>query len=169
MSKYDDDISFIRVGGLSPVKQLGYDKSMPTFHCPPARHGIYAFIYPYYDTFMLYGDESDVQWKEHNTVCNRWAQLKAEGFRKFKHRGNLWCHFVDTVPRQFVMKEKGTWVLTDMYGFKEGLKRIMHIDRTDLMHDQYLRIGGKVIDPYKRGLNGFMGKDHLEVFIERVK
>jgi hypothetical protein len=43
----------MRFGGLSPVKQHGYDSSMPTFHSPPARRGIYAFRYPYIEPFLL--------------------------------------------------------------------------------------------------------------------
>jgi hypothetical protein len=48
-------LSFVRYGGLSSVKQEGYRASMPTFHCPPARRGIYAFPYPYIERFLLGG------------------------------------------------------------------------------------------------------------------
>ena len=41
-------IKFIRVGSLSSVKQKG--------HNAPARRGIYAFVYPFFDTFFLTGD-----------------------------------------------------------------------------------------------------------------
>ena len=42
MAKKDND-TFVRYGGLSLVKQKGYDPSMPTFHSPPNTRGIYAF------------------------------------------------------------------------------------------------------------------------------
>ena len=50
-------IKFSRVGGLSPVKQKGYDPSMPGKHSPPTKKGIYAFLYPYYEPFLLGGVE----------------------------------------------------------------------------------------------------------------
>lgn len=46
-------IDFIRFGGLSSVKQKGYDSTMPTFHSPPARKGIYAFVYGHIEMFLL--------------------------------------------------------------------------------------------------------------------
>jgi len=56
-------IKFARFGGLSPVIQKGYDKTMPTFHSPPAKKGIYCFIYPYYVPFLLSGDFSNIDSK----------------------------------------------------------------------------------------------------------
>jgi len=47
------DIQFVRWGGLSSVKQKGYDIEMPTFHSPPTRRGIYAFVWPYIEKFLL--------------------------------------------------------------------------------------------------------------------
>jgi hypothetical protein len=50
-------VKFARFGGLSPVKQKGYNPNMPTFHSPPCRRGIYAFLHPYYEPFLLSGNE----------------------------------------------------------------------------------------------------------------
>ena len=47
------DLKFVRWGGLSSVKQKGYDPAMPTEHCPPARRGIYAFVYPHIERFLI--------------------------------------------------------------------------------------------------------------------
>jgi len=47
------NIEFARAGGLSPVKQEGYNPAMPTMHSPPARKGVYAFVWPYIETFLL--------------------------------------------------------------------------------------------------------------------
>jgi hypothetical protein len=44
---------FIRFGGLSSVPQKGYDPSMPTFHSPPARRGIYALPYDRIELFVV--------------------------------------------------------------------------------------------------------------------
>ena len=59
------DIQFVRFGGLSSVKQKGYNPSMPTYHAPPARRGIYAFVWPYIDVFLLgkdYFDPRRMKW-----------------------------------------------------------------------------------------------------------
>jgi hypothetical protein len=49
-------MEFIRFGGLSSVKQKGYDPSMPGLHSPPARRGIYAFPLGCVEPFLLGGD-----------------------------------------------------------------------------------------------------------------
>lgn len=53
-------VRFARVGGLSSVKQKGYSPEMKSYHSPPARKGIYAFIYPYMDWFLLSGECSSI-------------------------------------------------------------------------------------------------------------
>jgi len=49
-----EKMKFVRFGGLSPVKQdhytTGKDKC---FHNPPRKRGLYAFPYPYIETFLL--------------------------------------------------------------------------------------------------------------------
>lgn len=53
--KKSNKILFMRFGGLSPVLQRGYKKTKnsPTFHSPPAAKGIYAFVWPYIEPFLL--------------------------------------------------------------------------------------------------------------------
>lgn len=46
-------IPFMRFGGLSPVKQKGYDTAMEGWHSPPARSGFYAFPESQVETFLL--------------------------------------------------------------------------------------------------------------------
>ncbi len=46
-------IIFVRFGGLSSVRQKGYDPSMPSHHSPPARRGIYAFTQKTVEFFLL--------------------------------------------------------------------------------------------------------------------
>jgi hypothetical protein len=49
------DVRFVRYGGLSPVKQKGYGSD--TYHAPPARKGIYAFVFPYIEKFLIGASE----------------------------------------------------------------------------------------------------------------
>lgn len=62
-------LEFIRYGGLSPVKQIQYETNTG-FHNPPKRKGIYAFVYPYIDLFLI-GSTSDV-----GHISNKSAWLK---------------------------------------------------------------------------------------------
>ena len=67
-------MTFVRFGGLSPVKQKGFTTDSDTgFHSPPARKGIYAFVDGYIETFLLgggYGDPSKKECKP-NTIYQR--------------------------------------------------------------------------------------------------
>ena len=54
-------LDFVTYGGLSLTKQKGYHgpSELETFHSPPARRGIYAFVWPYVETFLLGGGYSN--------------------------------------------------------------------------------------------------------------
>ena len=54
------DFVFVTYGGLSATKQRGFTTSGKegTFHEPPARKGIYAFVWPYIERFLLGGYNS---------------------------------------------------------------------------------------------------------------
>jgi hypothetical protein len=47
-------IKFARFGGLSSVNQRGYISDVG-YHGPPCRRGFYAFVWPYYEFFLLSG------------------------------------------------------------------------------------------------------------------
>ena len=53
------ELQFVTYGGLSLNKQKGFDQARRgeavTFHSPPARKGIYAFVWPYVKKFLLGG------------------------------------------------------------------------------------------------------------------
>ena len=57
-------MKFVRYGGLSSVKQKGYDASSEMFHSPPMKRGIYAFVWKHVEWFLLSGYEMD-PWKPH--------------------------------------------------------------------------------------------------------
>jgi hypothetical protein len=63
MSKYDirktSKLKFARFGGLSSVNQRGYKNHPKSFHSPPAHRGFYAFVWPYYEFFLLGAPETD--------------------------------------------------------------------------------------------------------------
>jgi hypothetical protein len=154
-------LTFVRFGGLSKVNQKMFYKD-DTFHAPPAKKGIYAFIWPYIDNF-LWGwkipdvpDETEEQWRKRKK-----AYIKKHR-KKFKYRGMIWTHFVDATIEG---RRKGSWVEIHTDELEKLLKKVKHIDAKRLMS---FRPGDIVTDPYKKGQGGYMSRDHLEVFIEKV-
>ena len=63
MAKYDIQktarLRFARFGGLSSVNQRGYDPHKTNFHAPPASRGFYAFVWPFYELFLLGAPATD--------------------------------------------------------------------------------------------------------------
>jgi hypothetical protein len=56
----DKKLTFVTYGGLSLTKQKGYKggrEEDSTFHQPPSKKGIYAFVWPYIEKFLLGGSE----------------------------------------------------------------------------------------------------------------
>ena len=47
------DLTFVRYGGLSPVKQKKERGEPENYHYPPANRGIYAFVWPYIELFLV--------------------------------------------------------------------------------------------------------------------
>jgi hypothetical protein len=143
-------MQFIRLGGLSPVKHKR-EKFTSNFHKPPTRKGIYAFISPYIETYLCMFNETHEK------------EFKTHGFRKFEYEGPIWCHLSENTTI-------GSWLLTNTDELPTLLKKCKHHDIKKLMEDPIFGGVQKHInicdDPYKRGRNGFMSRDHLEVFIE---
>jgi len=49
-----NNIKFARFGGLSPVEQTHYKTGEDkTYHNPPRKKGVYAFVYDYIESFLL--------------------------------------------------------------------------------------------------------------------
>jgi hypothetical protein len=162
-------IRFCRWGGLSSVNQRGYDASMPTFHCPPCRRGIYAFVWPYIETFLLtgYNEENQHKWQ---------AGIKMEDFgegleefetehcylkkpRQFDYTGELWHHLKEHVHPPLVIETKGSWIKTSFEVYVDALAKDLHSMKRRT-HTSSLRGTNNPTYGY--------AKDHLEVFIEKV-
>jgi hypothetical protein len=134
-------MQFTRLGGLSPVK---YKKVNDAFqgHYPPRRKGIWAFPYPYIELFLCMWDD------KHK------LELKNKGFRIFEYNGYVWHHL-----------GHDEWTKSTIGDYAVLLNQMKHKD-VNRLHE----MGDKdnIIDPYKRGLGGFMNRDHLEIFIEKA-
>lgn len=143
-------MDFTRLGGLSAVKYNKLAHNEP-FHRPPKKAGVYAFIWPYIDQFLCLWDEDHTR------------ELKNHGFRRFKYDGQIWCHISGYI-------EVGSWFLTTTDQLELDLKKFKHDDIVELQKNHPLfteKLVRTCDDPYKKGRNGFMTKDILEVFIEK--
>lgn len=143
-------VTFARYGGLSSVKQNGYNPRMETFHSPPTRKGFYAYVFPYIELFLLSGfTENQNKVKENNE-----GNWKLHRPRKFEYHGNLW-HHLSTIK---AIKRKGSWVLTTYEDYCEALDNELH----NLMKATNAESKGGLI---RSGNTGYFAKDHLEVYI----
>ena len=84
--------------------------------------------------------------------------------RKFKHNGEIWHHHKEFVDPINVIKEKGDWVKTNMETYLKAFKRNAHDAKKEMNTD----VSGTDMGAPKNALKWFT-RDHLEVFIERVK
>ena len=163
-------IKFARWGGLSPVKQRGYDPSMPTFHSPPARKGIYAFVWPYIDIFLLTGDfANNHKWKKTGKILTypgtdyTEPETKLHKCRQFTYTGDLWHHLGESVFGANILQIKGSWCLTTFDDYVTALGKELHKMKVGHKYDKKSPLSGMSTN------NPTFGwcKDHLEVFIEK--
>lgn len=146
-------IKFIRYGGLSSINHKKFYK-MDTFHSPPAKKGIYAFIFPYIEDFLWL-------WKVKDDFSN-FKLIKKER-RIFTYKGTLWVHWIEEAIKQgYGIKYHKNWVKIHTNNFIKLFKTVKQSDRI------FLKSKYNISDPYKRGLGGYIAKDHLEVFIEKI-
>jgi hypothetical protein len=162
-------MNFIRFGGLSKTNQKKVNKKHRTeecvyFHKAPVNKGIYAFIYPYIENF-LWVFKLNI---DYNLPESEYKKIYKKEYRrlrkKFNYEGEIWCHFLKQVKGGL---RSGNWVKTHTRDLEKVLKRVKHDDMKELSKDYYFDTQD-IKDPYKRGLGGWMSKDHLEVFIEKV-
>lgn len=210
-------IKFARFGGLSPVVQKGYDPTMPSFHCPPARKGIYSFVYPYYVPFLLgsesysgiktknskfeylkdkkgnkieYGDDNYELYSEKNFIKvftytpdgyyheekDKWIKttdksywIKPKKPKIFTYTGQIWHHLGENLKPCEYIKKKGNWWLSEYKDYEKAF----NIEKHTLMSNTHKSIvnewNGNLDLTIKTRDFGYYSKDHLEVFIERVK
>lgn len=142
-------MKFARVGGLSPVK---YKKGAGRFdakgfHAPPEQHGIYAFIWPYIELFL-------VCWSEDNR-----KELEHDGLRKFDYSGFVWAHIGQG------SLHKGSWIYQHTDDLSEAVRKENHTSLGGI-HKDMTGWDGKFIPKTKAFGQGYSySKEHLEVFI----
>lgn len=178
-SMIHNKIKFVRFGGLSSVIQNGYNPAMLTGHAPPARRGIYAFVYPLIESFLIGSSvllSHRMEWvkdkdgnkisEEHPdfkkyyndnvTLCKQSAKEGSNCYlanhkkrKVFEYSGLIWSHL--DIKKSEILFEKGSWIYTDFETYKRALNK---------------ELGCR--EHYKKRTGCGYSIDHLEVFIEKV-
>lgn len=151
-------IKLVRYGGLSSINHKQFYKQ-DSYHSPPVKNGIYAFIFPYIEDFLWI-------WKTKSDLTD--LKFIRKNRRTFLYNGFVWVHWIDKAMEcGYGIKYKKSWVKIHTDDLNILFKKVQQNDRLYLkMKNNINPI--KIPNPYKRGLNGFMSRDHLEVFIEKV-
>ena len=160
-SKTGRGVTLMRVGGLSPVKQAK--------GTAPSNHGVWAFIEPYYDLWMLGSTNPEGAGTKGGT---RIDQFKREGWRKFEHRGELYSR----LPVEGSEYMDNGWYLTTGVElarfvpkhFAKLVKDIRSAERADV-----LKIKGNVPTDWEpkwsidKDPTYLYSQDEFEVFVPR--
>lgn len=204
LEKTEQKMTFVRIAsGLSPKKaKLGaeFGKTSDKYpfaiartgHSPPARKGIYAFIWPYIDHFLwswkIDDQRSSYDWNYkrlfkkygHDDKIPEWELDKIKNVNdkkafddylrkhtmKFQYSGWLWTHLTDYTKNA---KRRGTWVEVHTDELRTMIKKVFKKDLkvirrefTKYPEENYIN------NPYNKATVS-MDVSRLEVFIERVK
>lgn len=87
----------------------------------------------------------------------------------FRYEGELWHHLKKHTPEDEVIDTHGSWVKSSFGAWSEAFRRTKHEDLKYIRKDSPQARQLLHLDPYKHGRGGFISRDHLEVFFQRVK
>lgn len=113
-------VKFVRYGGLSPIKQIGYDASMPTFHCPPARKGFYAFLWSYIEPFLLSGGTREIGGIDGKSNRVKYVLDENGDFLPENHKQGSKYFGVKSKEYRKICEEYSTWAKNRDKIFSEG-------------------------------------------------
>lgn len=80
---------------------------------------------------------------------------------KFDYDGDIWHHHHDVLQ---IQPMSGSWVKTDIETYKKALKLLRHLQKTEILTNHGYDENIMKTDGLK-----LYAKDHLEVFIEKLK
>lgn len=172
-------IMFARWGAMNPKRDKAKEKEFRGmsrakdpeqigFHTPPENKGIFAFIWPYIEPFLV-GWNKKIMIKTGRKDKYGDEREKFPHIKKFQHHGFIWTHFIEAARDTNVGKEyKGDWVKVHTNDLPMLLRKTFSKDTKELKKDPWSQDDvPHVSNPYKRGgtLGMRMTRDHLEVFI----
>jgi len=166
-------MEFVRWGGLSAVKQkerfvpdkiLKSDHEIGTFHRPPTRRGIYAFLPDCIEMFLVAWKLFDKEKQDENG--RNILKKEFEHPRRFSYSGKIWTHIHVNHPQVTYYRKRDSWYETDT----DSLPIILKLHKWELnnegSNDSFFG-QAKDFPEISRVWRRFC-KDHFEVFIERV-
>lgn len=112
----------------------------------------------------------------HWEACQKWQESKfyliaMKPPRMFEHTGEIW-HHLETNPHK-VLARNGSWVQTTYADYIEAFNQDLHRTAKDSYGSRWSGpldfANRRIINPYKRSFGVTYCKDHLEVFIEKIK
>jgi len=163
MIDHKKGIKLARYGGLSPVKQTHYttDYDNMTYHGAPEKYGIYAFLYPYIDWFLLGGDTGKIK-KKTEGLKNKRSVLNAP-YKKFSVEGDIWTHIEPQGALFTLVKEtRGSWFRISASDFP----KIFTKEYSSLIKEYHALVPNRhytVKSPFK-----LYGTDYLEIFVPKA-
>jgi hypothetical protein len=86
--------------------------------------------------------------------------------RVFEYKGDLWCHFEEVARKEEIKEKFGEWIKVDYETYIKLFNRMFQKDLKSLKKD--IDLDTNITNPYK-GPWITLTKDHLEVFIEKLK
>jgi len=89
--------------------------------------------------------------------------IKPKQLKKFYHYGELWHHLGDNLKPHEIIERKGSWVKTDFENYKKALKKEYAKIKQPWVQHSFQKFQDKEF------WVGNWGKDHMEVFIEKVQ
>jgi hypothetical protein len=89
----------------------------------------------------------------------------------FEYNGEIWHHLTEAVEKKphLILARVGSWVKTDMETYEYALRKTKHIQSRDMMKQYVEEFNLSVTDAIGKDGLDFYTKDHLEVFVERIK
>ena len=147
-------ILLARVGGLSPGRQ--------THDAAPVRHGVWAFIWPHIDPFLLGSTGPEGLRRPGAERSVRMTQLKREGLRKFKHQGELWTLL--PIPTSVI---RGRWRRTTGVQLAAYLRKYHAIETGQALEEVHTKGSPIGSDRFPHGADpkNVFGHGQFEVFV----
>ena len=164
-------IELARYGGLSPIKQKHYttDYENMSFHGAPEKYGIYAFLWPYIDWFLISGDTGKMK-DDKDNLKNKRSALNCT-YKRFSVDGHIWIH-LDIPPKfqHMVLEERGSWVKIHSDNFVELFRKVYAIttgEAIDLERRGWGQEEESDLDKTIKSAFKSFTTDHLEIFVPK--
>lgn len=155
------NVTLARYGGLNLVNQKN-NYGNDTFHSAPERVGMYAFVFPYIELFLI-GSTREKEFKD-----GTYKKIHAtDGF--------IWTHLIPT-KQSMIVDVHNSWYKVRVSDLATLLKKAFSNEVGHQYANQIYGWGHQYSDkekvridnsPKTKSPYAYLSKDHLEVFVTR--